>query len=323
MIRCPFKVVIFDDYGLSFKLLVMAENKVDVCINYFGKYWQTLVTLKSLLKFSGQHIDKIFFIEEHNQPERFDFYTLKKHLGYENLIHFKPRYHLWLDAVDIGRARIDEDYRLSLRYQYGFERTDKRFIFITHNDVLYVDDVIGYMIENISGYVGIGQIGQCWNCPVFHSKDCNGDLHDSYNPTYKEVMDIFKAYPPARPGLTKSVNREKPMPLPECRLNEWSCLIDNDINKRLNIPNGEVSPFGSYGTDGTDIGVNWFRELTGLNYKFKNIESSPYFAHSFFTEGGGHSATFYKPKRFYTILARWLKYNYTEKEAKKYYFDNY
>jgi hypothetical protein len=111
--------------------------------------------------------------------------------------------------------------------------------------------------------------------------------------------------------------------LPECRLNEWACLIDNEVNKKLSIPNGNVSIFGSYGTNGADIGVNWFRELTDLNYKFKNIESSGLFIHSFFTEGGGHSATYYRPKRFYTFMSRWLKYNSTEKEAQRYCLENY
>ena len=298
-------------------------GKVDVCINYFGKYWQTLVTLKSLLRLSGKHIDNIYFIEEHKQPEKFDFQEFKKTLGYENLVYFKPKYHLWINPFDKERAKIDSDYRLSIRYQYAFENSDKKFLFITHNDVLYMDDVIGYMLDNIQGYVGIGEIGQCWNCPVFHSGDCNGNKYDAYNPTYGEVIDIFKKYLPSRPGLTKSIIKEKPMPLPECRLNEWACLIDNSINRELMLPNGSVSPFGSYGINGTDIAVNWFRELSDLNYKFRNIDSEKLFRHSYFTDGGGHSATFYKPKRFYTFFNRWFKYNSTEKSAKKYYFENF
>ena len=301
----------------------MTQIKVDICINYFGKFWQTLVTLKSLLKYSGSHINKIYFIEEHKQPERFDFEKFKKYLDYEDIIHFSPKYHLWLNPADNEKIKYDEDYRLSVRYQYGFEKTDKKYIFITHNDVLYLDDVIGYMLDNINGYVGVGQIGQCWNCPVFHSKDCNGNNYDSYNPTYDEIIKIFGKYPATRPWLTKSINKDRPMPLPECRLNEWACLIDNEINRRLSIPDGNVSLFGSYGWDGTDIGVRWFRELTDLNYKFKNIESSSFFVHSYFTEGGGHSATFYRPKRFYTFFSRLLKYNSTELAAKNYYLENY
>lgn len=301
----------------------MTENKVDVCINYFGKYWQTLVTLKSLLKYSGDHIDKIYFIEDLVQPEPFDFRKFEKQLNFDNLIHYIPKYHMWHDAFDMKRCVIDIDYRLSVLYQYGFEETNKKYIFITHNDVLYIDDVIGHMLSNINANVGIGQIGQCWNCPVYYSKDCNGDKYDIYNAEYEEVINIFKIYHPARPWLTKSINKQKPMPLPECRLNEWACLIDNEINKRLSIPHGNVSLFGSYGKDGTDIGVKWFRELTDLNFKFKNIEHSQFFKHSFFTEGGGNAANYYRPKRFWTFISRWSKYRSTEKAAKKFYFENY
>lgn len=297
-------------------------KKVDVCINYFGKYWQTLVTLKSLLAVSGKHIDNIFFIEENKQPEKFYFEKFKMALGYDKLTYFKPKYHLWINPFDKERARTDSDYRLSIRYQYAFENSDKRFLYVTHNDVLYTDDVIGFMLENIEGCMGIGEIGQCWNCPVFHSGNCNGNKYDVYNPTFDEVHEIFEKYPPARPGLTKSINKEKPMPLPECRLNEWACLIDNKLNRELMMPRGEISPFGSYGANKTDVAVNWFRELSDLNYKFRNISSESLFKHSYFTEGGGHSATFYMPKRFYTIISRWLKYNSTEKQAKKYYKEN-
>jgi len=43
-------------------------EKVDVIINVYGKPWQTLCTLKSLMLHSGEHIDKIYFIEEREQP---------------------------------------------------------------------------------------------------------------------------------------------------------------------------------------------------------------------------------------------------------------
>ena len=47
----------------------MSSNiKIDVAINVYGKPWQTLVSLKSLLKVSAKYIDKIYFIEENKQP---------------------------------------------------------------------------------------------------------------------------------------------------------------------------------------------------------------------------------------------------------------
>ena len=46
----------------------MNLEKVDVVISVYGKPWQTLCTLKSLMMHSGEHIDKIFLIKEKNQP---------------------------------------------------------------------------------------------------------------------------------------------------------------------------------------------------------------------------------------------------------------
>ena len=43
-------------------------KNVDVIINVYGKPWQTICTLKTLMKYSGHHIDKIFLIKEKEQP---------------------------------------------------------------------------------------------------------------------------------------------------------------------------------------------------------------------------------------------------------------
>jgi hypothetical protein len=37
---------------------------IDVAINVFGKPWQTIVTLRSLLKTNGEHIDRIYIVKE-------------------------------------------------------------------------------------------------------------------------------------------------------------------------------------------------------------------------------------------------------------------
>ena len=44
------------------------EKLVDVAINVYGKPYQTLATLKTLMLHSGKHIDKIYFIQESKQP---------------------------------------------------------------------------------------------------------------------------------------------------------------------------------------------------------------------------------------------------------------
>src|SRR5665647_1201839 len=44
------------------------DVKVDVAINYFGKPYQTLLTIESLLEHSDRHLDLIYLIKEPQQP---------------------------------------------------------------------------------------------------------------------------------------------------------------------------------------------------------------------------------------------------------------
>ena len=101
---------------------------VDVAINVYGKPYQTCATLKTLMSYSGEHIDKIYFIQEKKQPPwgaNFDI-VLKK---FNNIELFIPKHFLYIYYADRERYH-DEDYRLSIRYQYAWENTDKRYLYI-------------------------------------------------------------------------------------------------------------------------------------------------------------------------------------------------
>ena len=63
--------------------------KIDCIINVYGKPWQTLCTLKSLLKYSGQWIDRIYFIEEREQPYGDDVRWVSDE--FNSLDHYIPR----------------------------------------------------------------------------------------------------------------------------------------------------------------------------------------------------------------------------------------
>ena len=266
-------------------------NKVDVIINVYGKPYQTLVTLKSLMKYSGDYIDKIYLQEEPNQPEIFDINLILNE--FDNIIHYKPKYFNFVNQTDRERCFTDEEYRLSIRYQYGFEKTDKKFVFVTHNDVLYKNDIIKYMLENIENNLGVGEIGQCWNCPMFHAKKCSGEKFNGFNYNYNEIIQTFNIHKPARPN--QIVDKNNPFPLPECRLNEWFCLINNEINNKEVIYNKNVIPFGSYYN--ADIAVEWFKEMFNLDYTFKNLDLKKYAKHAHFSNNGnGHSALSDKQK---------------------------
>jgi hypothetical protein len=118
-------------------------KKVDVLIPIYGKPWQTLCTLKSLMSHSGEHIDKIFFIKEPTHPfnDNVDWVTDY----FDNLLIYERETSFIYKLKDIH----NQNDRLKLFAQYGFEHSDKEFIFIKldngrltiqpTNKVLFID----------------------------------------------------------------------------------------------------------------------------------------------------------------------------------------
>lgn len=273
--------------------------KVDVVINVYGKPWQTLCTLKSLMKHSSTHIDKIYLIKEKEQPYNEEIDWIFSY--FDNLIVYTPVKYNFI-TWDI-HTNNDND-RYGVRYQYGFEKSDKEFIFVTHNDVLYTDDIIGDMINQIGDSVGIGEIGQCWNCPAKSNGLCSGEKFNEWNPTYDEVISLL---PHVRTNI-QNVDKVNPKPLPECRLNEWSCLINRKLSNKETSPNGDTPLFGIYGID---MGDKWFKSLYLKGYKF--IDYRKNFIHSYWSESSSG---------YQTQLKKDL-YDKSEENAKKYYEENY
>lgn len=278
------------------------NNKVDVCINVFGKPWQTLCTLKTLMKHSGGKIDKIYLIKESNQPYEEDLDWIFKY--FDNLIIHIPKNYIF---TKFNTNYLDESDRHTVRYQYGIEKSDKKFIFITHNDVLYIGDIIGDMLDKIGDSIGIGEIGQCWNCPAFSEGLCSGSKFYEWNPTIDEVLSL--KLPHIRTG-SHNIDRNNPKPMPECRLNEWACLINLELNNKETFPNNNTPFFGEYGLD---LGVPWFKSLHLKGYKFTDYREN--YIHSYWSETSGYP----------TQLNKNI-YDKSEENAKKYYeltfFDN-
>lgn len=197
-------------------------KKVDVCINVFGKPYQTLVTLKSLLKYNYDYINKIYLIEEAKQPHPTDFEFIKNELNYDNLVHFKPKHHLWVYDTQC-QLLTDINYRHSIRYQYAFEKTENDFLFVIHNDVLFKTKFLNTLIDdaNNNRYIGIGQLGQCWNCPLKCENLCNADICHNIKLNNNQIFNAINKHQQCRTfGIKHLIDNNKPMPLPECRLNE-------------------------------------------------------------------------------------------------------
>ena len=273
-------------------------EKIDVCITVFGKPYQTIVTLKSLLKYSASKIDKIYLIEEKNQPIDYDFNLIKNELGYENFERFIPNFYLGFGFSNFDEAKKNEEYRKSLRYEYGIQSTDKKYILIIHNDVLFKGDIVTEMLKESNGYFGIGDIGQCWNCPFNTESLCDGSrLQENIdmNHDYNEVIKIVEKHNTTRIANhgKKYIDKNNPFPMPECRINEWCALVNVDMYKKEVIPNGEASPIG--GIFNIDIGDKWFYDMVKKGHKFKHFNIYDYCTHSFFSEvGNGHTSMFNK-----------------------------
>lgn len=294
--------------------------KVDVILNVYGKPWQTLVSIKSLLAHSSKWIDKIYLTEEKFHPYDDSVKWICNHI--ENLIHFTPKDYYFIKGT--SGDMNDPDNRWTNRYQYGIEKSDKDHVFIMHNDILFTGDIIGEMLgltgENIAG---VGLIGQCWNCSAFRAGKCNGEMYDKVDYTYDEVMKFVNEYPGARMQALPFIRQDKPMPMPECRLNEFACIIDRAITTKECLPNGTTPLFGSY--DMLDLGDAWFRNLVDKGYKFKYYDINRTSRHGYFSQI--EDRNYLDDKTFYvsgypTQLTEKLYWE-AEIRAKEYFKNNY
>ena len=242
-------------------------SKVDVAISVYGKPFHTAVTLASLFQHCGEHIGRVYFQEELAQPHGDQVRAVAGCFPGRTIQHYKAKYHLSYDATP--KASLAEtDLRQSVRYQLAWESTDKDYLFITHNDCLYTADVVGGMLERLRDqrFTGVGLVGQCWNCPAHYAKLCHGDVYESFRPSYDEAIRLVEAHPSPRTHAAR-IDPASPMPLPECRLNEFACMVNLPACRSLVMPLGDVMPIGAMGVD---IGTDWFRQLTLRGHRFLN-----------------------------------------------------
>jgi hypothetical protein len=267
------------------------ERKVDVAINVYGKPLQTAVTLFSLMKHSGRHIDRIFFIQEKKQPPGADFELIFETLGDRLDVHV-PRYFLWTYPLKFFRPLLRlKGFRQSLRYQYAWEKTDKNYLFITHNDVLYQNDVVGYFLENLEGHIAAGQVGMCWSCSARVADLCSGERYLAFRPSVAQYAELTRRFPETRAKIHKRfAHKGRAWPLPECRLNEWACLINMKLARPLTMPQGDILPFGAMMLD---IGTEWFFQVHQRGYTVKHLDLSGYAHHAWTTtDASGHRVLF-------------------------------
>lgn len=269
-------------------------NQIDVCINYYGKPYHTAVTLLTLWKHSSKHINKIYLVIEKIQPYyQYDVIPLLKYYLKDLPIEYVyPQYFYYAGNPDESWLS-DPEKRYGLKYQYALEKSEKEFLFLTHNDCLYEDDLLGKMLMKTQNetIAGIGLVGQCWNCPAFFAKLCDGSRFEAFVPTETELKELVDTYNPPRAEIHyKLIDTGLIHPLPECRLNEYACLINVPLYRQNVVPTGDILPFGG-SWHGTDWGAIWFHSMFNRGYKFINFPFEPFMQHApFSNNGSGHRA---------------------------------
>lgn len=292
---------------------------VDVAISYYGKPYQTIVTLFSLLEHSRAYLGKIYLGIERKQPYEDAWagvYWIQELFAGQGVeLVFNERFVPWL--ADNDPRTLDPPTRRSVRYQAALEDTLRPYLLISHNDVLYRRDLIGPMLEQLrtgpNTTAGVGHIGQCWNCAAFAAGLCASPYYRQYVPTQAELLALMDAHPMPRDRRNRTlVEKGNVYPLPECRLNEHVCLLDVAKYRQYTLPKGPAPYFGGV-WDGSDTAAAWFREMVRQGATFENFHYEPYADHApFSAEGSGNSAD----------NVRGL-YDDIERQARQYMIDHY
>lgn len=303
----------------------MQEKLVDVSINVYGKPYQTALSLLSLLRFSGEYIGRIYVVMEPQQPEYDPLSSLEwlPYLG-DLCEIYTPLHWNWINTTITSRLH-NEDYRLSMRYQYAFEKSKNNYLFLMHNDIYVFGNIISGLMNEIGDAIIAGEVGQCCNCPASMLKSwqdgagfvqaCSSEKYQQFKPSFEELVEIYnsaKGIPRVRPyweqwGLEF---KENPWPLPECRVNEWACLINMQKARKVTMPLGPVLPFGAYvsaGSQTMDIGAAWFRGVHNLGFRARHVDVYKWLEHSI-----GH------PKLFKQDLYRWAEKQAAERLEREY-----
>lgn len=290
-----------DDRQMPPVPLSEGAETVDVAVNIFAKPFQTALSLLSLLKHSGEHVG-VIWLQFEPYGSRHDIISpyyigryLREELG-ERCQVFQPNFWLAREAVDPTRLD-DPDYRLGIRYQYAIEHSRSRKLFLMHNDVLVLRDILGDMLREMGGAFAVGAVGQCWNCParceeltreVMGHGACGPLRYTEFRPEYEALCRLYalarqrgifvRPYDEGFAGMFDS----QPWPLPECRVSEWACLLDLEKIRPFCTPWGPALTPGAFrrcGTENLDTGVAWFRDMHALGLRARHFELTRYLKH--------------------------------------------
>ncbi len=257
-------------------------TKVDVAVNSFKKPESLIYTLMTLKRVAEDMVDTVYINDDHSgdgtcgvylAPEVQEYFRPWKLNVREN-----PR-NVWVREVYPRWKRadyMDWKYMLqhwvrfvspsyehnadNIRYQYAIDHTDKKYLYIIHDDVRFVDNVIDLYLQSFAQddkLFLVGDLGQCWRCGFKEicspTKIMNGERPSPMWPLTpkKQTQDI------------KNFTRKDGYKM-DCRVNEWSCLAD--VAKLREVSAWSQGYFGNYYRD-ADIGAYIFCKGIEKGYK--------------------------------------------------------
>lgn len=278
-----------------------AAERVDVAVNIFAKPYQTALSVLSLLKESRAHVGTIWLQYEPmgSRYDRVSPYVVARYL--KEVLDWpcrvsQPEHWLALEAPDMARLD-DAAYRLSIRYQDAFEHSESRKLLLMHNDIYVFGDALGEMLAAMGDAFVIGQLGQCWRCPAHAAKvakdvmggpPCSSERYEEFRPDaatlrrlYARARELGAPVRPYEECFTEFFDPQ-PWPLPECRVNEWFCLLDLERTRPHCVPFGPALPPGAFGACGRynlDTSVPWFRAMHALGFRARHFDHTRYLRH--------------------------------------------
>ena len=145
------------------------------------------------------------------------------------------------------------------------------------------------MLKRIPEHAAIGPVGQCWNCPAAFAQQCGPDSYTTYRPSYAEWKELAAKYSgPRASNYDRVADPEKTWPLPECRVNEWSMMVDLRVAKPLTMPHGYAVPLGAL--YGLDTGTQWFHDMLNQGASIAHFDIEKYATHAWASDTGGGNA---------------------------------
>lgn len=261
-------------------------EKVDVAIQSYKKPESLIYTLLSLKKYCGDYIDTVYIDDDCSGDNIVQFY-LDNRLA-ERLLPIKLKvrvnhkagkytYTLMTNKI-FKKKTLKEKIQLlghlfihrlrwmstedDIRYQWAINQTNKRFLFIIHDDIKFYDNIVKlyYSVLNSDDSIAIvGDLGGLKFCPY---GPCGESGHCSPE---KIINGIYPCNDWPKMGAKSLFHKMMGRYRRNCRINEWCCMINVDIARKMVCNYGIC--FGNY-EGGGDVGCYWFDKIIELGYKF-------------------------------------------------------